>query len=71
LQDKPAETDARRLQQAALEVLRDIGDENSLNIVRDARLGMDPITTGQHVTPWRENRFFADSPRCSGKISAS
>ena len=23
--------------------MRDIGDENSLNIVRDARLGMDPI----------------------------
>jgi hypothetical protein len=44
LQDKPREADARRLQQAALEVLRDIGDESSLDIVRGARkLGMDTV----------------------------
>jgi hypothetical protein len=43
LQNEPAKAGAQRLQQAALEVLRDIGDENSLKIVRDACMGMDTV----------------------------
>jgi hypothetical protein len=43
LQSEPSPEDAWRLQQAALEVLRDIGGENSLDVIREARLGMEPV----------------------------
>jgi hypothetical protein len=39
----PQDGAAWRLQMAALEVLRDIGDWTSIAIIRDARLKMDPV----------------------------
>mgnify|MGYP001001606840 CR=1 FL=1 len=40
---KPERRDAWRLQHAALEVLRDIGGEEAIEVIRDSRLDMDPV----------------------------
>jgi hypothetical protein len=43
LERPPADANAWRFRQAALEVLRDIGEEPSIEAIRNSRLRMDPV----------------------------